>query len=180
MRRCGRGSSLQSRRSIRSGFARSGSAIIRGPHWRGCTASQLGTKRYPTPLHPQQQVCKTPRKANCQPKGSQLPAKTQPTRCFQLACTRSHKCDTYWSGIYSNKMLTICMLFPAQVQCTTPVKQCITACGIASGFGYSAVCKIQNRKSRGALDSAKNHERQRRKRQSVTAKREKSQTPKFV
>jgi len=32
----------------------------------------------------------------------------------------------------------------------------------------------------GACDSAKNHKRQRRKRQSVTAKREKSQTPKFV
>jgi len=32
----------------------------------------------------------------------------------------------------------------------------------------------------GASDSAKNHKRQRRKRQSVTAKREKSQTPKFV
>ena len=35
-------------------------------------------------------------------------------------------------------------------------------------------------KSRGAFDSAKNHKRQRRKRQSVTAKREKSQTPNFV
>jgi len=33
---------------------------------------------------------------------------------------------------------------------------------------------------RAAFDSAKNHERQRRKRQSVTAKREKSQTPKFA
>ena len=33
---------------------------------------------------------------------------------------------------------------------------------------------------RGAFDSAKNHKRQRRKRQSVTAKREKSQMPKFV
>ena len=32
----------------------------------------------------------------------------------------------------------------------------------------------------GAFDRAKNHKRQRRKRQSVTAKREKSQTPKFV
>ena len=32
----------------------------------------------------------------------------------------------------------------------------------------------------GAFDSAKNHKRQRRKRQSVTAKREKSQTPKFI
>jgi len=32
----------------------------------------------------------------------------------------------------------------------------------------------------GAFDSAKNHKRPRRKRQSVTAKREKSQTPKFV
>jgi len=32
----------------------------------------------------------------------------------------------------------------------------------------------------GAFDSAKNHKRQRRKRQSVTAKGEKSQTPKFV
>jgi len=31
----------------------------------------------------------------------------------------------------------------------------------------------------GAFDSAKNHKRQRRKRQSLTAKREKSQTPKF-
>jgi len=36
------------------------------------------------------------------------------------------------------------------------------------------------KKKRGAFDSAKNHKRQRRKRQSVTAKREKSQTPKFV
>jgi len=33
---------------------------------------------------------------------------------------------------------------------------------------------------RVAVISAKNHKRQRRKRQSVTAKREKSQTPKFV
>ena len=33
---------------------------------------------------------------------------------------------------------------------------------------------------RGAFDRALNHNRQRRKRQSVTAKREKSQTPKFV
>jgi len=33
---------------------------------------------------------------------------------------------------------------------------------------------------KGAFDSAKNHKRQRRKRQSVTAKREKSQTPKFL
>jgi len=33
---------------------------------------------------------------------------------------------------------------------------------------------------RGAFDSAKNHKRQRHKRQSVTTKREKSQTPKFV
>jgi len=32
----------------------------------------------------------------------------------------------------------------------------------------------------GAFDSAKNHKRQRRKRQSVTAKREKSQTPKVL
>jgi len=35
-------------------------------------------------------------------------------------------------------------------------------------------------RKRGAFDSAKNLKRQRRKRQSVTAKREKSQTPKFV
>jgi len=34
--------------------------------------------------------------------------------------------------------------------------------------------------TRGACDSAKNHKRQSRKRQSVTAKREKSQMPKFV
>jgi len=32
----------------------------------------------------------------------------------------------------------------------------------------------------GAFDSTKNHKRQRHKRQSVTAKREKSQMPKFV
>ena len=32
----------------------------------------------------------------------------------------------------------------------------------------------------GAFDSAKSHKRQRHKRQSVTAKQEKSQTPKFV
>jgi len=38
----------------------------------------------------------------------------------------------------------------------------------------------ESRKIRGAFDSAKNHKGQRRKRQSVTAKREKSQTPKFV
>jgi len=36
------------------------------------------------------------------------------------------------------------------------------------------------RPKRGAYDSAKNHKRQRRKRQSVTAKQEKSQTPKFA
>jgi len=41
---------------------------------------------------------------------------------------------------------------------------------------YGRKCWIK----RGAFDSAKNHKRQRRKRQSVTAKREKSQTPKFV
>jgi len=35
-------------------------------------------------------------------------------------------------------------------------------------------------KGRGAFDSAKNHKRQRRKRQSVTTKRAESQTPKFV
>jgi len=35
-------------------------------------------------------------------------------------------------------------------------------------------------KYRGAFDSAKNNKRQRRKCQSVTAKREKSQTPKVV
>ena len=34
--------------------------------------------------------------------------------------------------------------------------------------------------SGGAFDSAKNHKRQCRQRQSATAKREKSQTPKFV
>jgi len=33
---------------------------------------------------------------------------------------------------------------------------------------------------RGVFDSAKNHKRQRRKRQSVTEKRERPQTPKFV
>ena len=35
-------------------------------------------------------------------------------------------------------------------------------------------------KMRGAFDSAENHKCQRSKRQSVTAKREKSQTPKFL
>jgi len=41
--------------------------------------------------------------------------------------------------------------------------------------------KVRNRyTNRGAFDSAKNHKRQHRKRQSVTAKREKSQTPKLV
>jgi len=44
---------------------------------------------------------------------------------------------------------------------------------------FSRLCKISVSKW-GAFDSAKNHKRQRRKRQSVTAKREKSQTPKFV
>jgi len=42
------------------------------------------------------------------------------------------------------------------------------------------VKKKQSRVERGAFDSDKNHKRQRRKRQSVTAKREKSQTPKLV
>ena len=48
--------------------------------------------------------------------------------------------------------------------------------GKDSGWSFADIY----RKSRGAFDSAKNHKRQRRKRQSVTAKREKSQTPKFV
>jgi len=39
---------------------------------------------------------------------------------------------------------------------------------------------VVDKQIRGAFDSAKNHKRQRRKRQSVTAKLEKSQTPKFV
>jgi len=39
---------------------------------------------------------------------------------------------------------------------------------------------VKGRAERVAFDSAKKHKRQRRKRQSVTAKREKSQTPKFV
>jgi len=39
---------------------------------------------------------------------------------------------------------------------------------------------IDQMSDRGAFDSAKNHQRQRRKRQSVTAKRERSQTPKLV
>jgi len=47
-----------------------------------------------------------------------------------------------------------------------------------------AICRKQDyeyhTQPRGAFDSAKDHKRQRRKRQSVTAKREKSQTPKFV
>jgi len=38
----------------------------------------------------------------------------------------------------------------------------------------------RSEKNRGAFDSAKNQKRQRRKRQSVTAKRKMSQTPKFV
>jgi len=41
-------------------------------------------------------------------------------------------------------------------------------------------CGEMTRLIRGAFDSAKNHKRQHRKRQSLTAKREKSQTPKFV
>ena len=40
--------------------------------------------------------------------------------------------------------------------------------------------RVLNVLFREAFDSAKNHKRQRRKRQSVTAKREKSQTPKSV
>jgi len=44
--------------------------------------------------------------------------------------------------------------------------------------------KVRNRQvigiGRVAVISAKKHKRQRRKRQSVTAKREKSQTPKFI
>jgi len=43
-----------------------------------------------------------------------------------------------------------------------------------------SLAKLSSWKGKGAFDSAKNHKRQRRKRQFVTAKREKSQTPKFV
>ena len=46
--------------------------------------------------------------------------------------------------------------------------------------GWYIVLKIHFFLGGGAFDSAKNPKRQRRKRQSVTAKREKSQTPKFV
>jgi len=41
-------------------------------------------------------------------------------------------------------------------------------------------CEVQFPNGWGAFDSAKDHKRKRRKRQSVTAKRDKSQTPKFV
>jgi len=45
---------------------------------------------------------------------------------------------------------------------------------------YGEEKRKKKKKKRGAFDSAKNHKLQRRKRQSVTAKRKKSQTPKFV
>ena len=51
--------------------------------------------------------------------------------------------------------------------------------GLISGTALVASAVLSLPK-RGAFDSAKNHKRQRRKRQFVTAKREKSQTPKFV
>jgi len=51
------------------------------------------------------------------------------------------------------------------------VKAAALMCGLDCFKGW---------KFRGAFDSAKNHKRQRRKHQSVTAKREMSQTPKFV
>jgi len=48
-------------------------------------------------------------------------------------------------------------------------------CGLSASFnGHIWAHRLE---VRGAFDSAKNHKRQRRKRQSVTAKREKSQTP---
>jgi len=50
---------------------------------------------------------------------------------------------------------------------------------VANVFPLKAEPSSATRTGRGAFDSAKNHKRQRRKRQSVTAKREKSQTPKF-
>jgi len=55
---------------------------------------------------------------------------------------------------------------------------CLRHAGVAplgKGTTREGICSLK-----GAFDSAKNHKRQRRKRQSVTAKREKSQTPKFV
>jgi len=53
---------------------------------------------------------------------------------------------------------------------------CVSRCRQASEaaqFSMKACCRV-------AVTSAKNHKRQRRKRQSVTAKREKSQTPKVL
>jgi len=46
-------------------------------------------------------------------------------------------------------------------------------------YNIDSISDLQtnSNQSRGAIDSAKNHKRQRRKRQSVTAKGEKSQTP---
>jgi len=49
-----------------------------------------------------------------------------------------------------------------------------------SFFGFWRILRSAALIITGAFDSAKNHKRQRRKRQSVTAKREKSQTPEFV
>jgi len=48
------------------------------------------------------------------------------------------------------------------------------------GWSMSCVFPTHMSQSRVAVISAKNHKRQRRKRQSVTAKREKSQTPKIL
>jgi len=47
-------------------------------------------------------------------------------------------------------------------------------------YKLSSLRQLYSDDGMGAFDSAKNDKRQRRKRQSVTAKREKSQTPKFV
>jgi len=52
--------------------------------------------------------------------------------------------------------------------------------GARSNVAVYFIPKTIWKSKRGAFDSAKNHKHQRRKRQSVTAKREKSQTPKFV
>ena len=62
----------------------------------------------------------------------------------------------------------------------TPTSLCSWYSKKHSSFHFKMKCVCRRAIDWGAFDRAKNHKRQRRKRHSVTAKREKSQTPKFV
>jgi len=114
-------------------------------------------------------------------------------RCFCLSCSldtffsRGAEAVTYHGNLTPAPRHTCFRIAQRALDVEPPVHSCLslTEMGLRwnrwSPVGFQPICTHRIRyKNWVAVISAKNQKRQRRKRQSVTAKREKSQTPKVL